>query len=98
MTKTNSSVANTTDFKRTPIFDKLVMQYDRRNEPIYMPLVRKNIQLENQSECKHFRIEQDEPRDGGGAWYRCYNKHCHMIVDPDDWENEHDKAWDWWMK
>lgn len=48
-------------------------------------------------ECTHPRIEADEPRDGGGAWYRCINANCYQIVDPDDWESEHDKNWDWWL-
>lgn len=48
--------------------------------------------------CNHERIYQDEPRDGGGAYYKCVSPECPNQIDPDDWENEHNKAWDWWQK
>lgn len=51
--------------------------------------------IQTTTNCIHSHIEQDEPRDGGGAWYRCVA--CFKIQDPDDWENENDKSWDWWL-
>ena len=76
-------------FKETPVWDAICKEYRAaRKMPKFDTIA---------SACWHPRIEQDEPRDGGGAWYRCMNPKCYKIIDPDDWEAEHDKAWDWWV-
>ena len=45
--------------------------------------------------CAHEKIYVDEPRDLGGAYYRCLE--CREpIPDVLDWEWEHDRNWDWY--
>lgn len=73
----------------TPVWDSICKEYRKeRKMPAFATIA---------PGCNHPRIFQDEPRDGGGAWYRCTNPKCAKVIDPDDWEAEHDKEWDWYQ-
>lgn len=75
-------------FKETPIWDSICKEYRAKRQ---MP------KFENWApNCMHTRIEQDEPRDEGGAYYRCANPKCHVLVDPQEWEYKHGKNWNWY--
>lgn len=73
----------------TPIWDAITKEYRaKRKMPVFVTWA---------PNCKHDRIEPDEPIDGGGQYYRCMNPKCWKVIDPDEWEWEHNKEWDWYL-